>query len=129
MNLDSCSGCHLHPAVGDSSPPVNPQAAFTNKLGGTDTLPSFLSVNGPVRETRFVRNADGSPDGGVHALFTISRGLGRRLFFLHDGRASDLITAIRAHQSPGSEANGVIANFNRLRETDKQDLLNFLRSL
>jgi CxxC motif-containing protein (DUF1111 family) len=377
MNLDSCSGCHLHPAVGGSSPAVNPQAAFINKLGGTDTLPSFLSVNGPVRETRFVKNADGSPDGGVHALFTISGragaegcrlaqpdydtqlarnnivfriptptfgdgliesipdgaiianagtnaaeknslgvrgrpnftaagrtvtgqtnnngndgtiarfgwkaqnksllvfsgeaynvemgisnevfqterdettvcqfadvpndtthmnaatafegisdvekfaifmrllgapvpsttspggapsiangsnvfntvgcalchspsmktgnasitalrnqtvnlfsdllvhdmgmgladgvsqgeagprefrsaplwGVGQRLFFLHDGRASDLITAIRAHQSPGSEANGVIANFNRLRETDKQDLLNFLRSL
>jgi CxxC motif-containing protein (DUF1111 family) len=377
MNLDSCSGCHLHPAVGGSSPAVNPQAAFINKLGGTDTLPSFLSVNGPVRETRFVRNADGSPDGGVHALFTVSGragaegcklaqpdyetqlarnnivfriptptfgdgliesipdativanagrsaaeknslgvrgrpnftvagrtvtgqtnnngndgtiarfgwkaqnksllvfsgeaynvemgisnevfqterdetpacqfadvpndtthmnaatafegisdvekfaifmrllaapvpsttspggapsiangsnvfnatgcalchtpsmktgnaaiaalrnqtvnlfsdllvhdmgmgladgvsqgeagprefrsaplwGLGQRLFFLHDGRASDLITAIRAHQSPQSEANGVIANFNRLRESDKQDLLNFLRSL
>src|SRR3954465_7279352 len=25
MNLDSCSGCHLHPAIGGSSPSVNPQ--------------------------------------------------------------------------------------------------------
>jgi len=62
-------------------------------------------------------------------------GLGQRLFFLHDGRASDLLTAIRAHQSGGfftggaSEANAVIKNFNRLRENQKQDILNFLRSL
>ncbi len=56
-------------------------------------------------------------------------GVGQRLFFLHDGRASDLLTAIAAHASTGSEANGVIARFNRLSERQKQDLLNFLRSL
>src|SRR5208282_4409518 len=32
-------------------------------------------------------------------------GLGQRLFFLHDGRTSDLIQAIEAHSSTGSEAN------------------------
>src|SRR5215471_6656289 len=37
-----------------------------------NTVPSFITPNGPVREARFVRNADGSPDGGVHALFTIA---------------------------------------------------------
>jgi len=56
-------------------------------------------------------------------------GLGQRLFFLHDGRTSDLIAAIRAHRSTGSEANTVIGNFNNLSENQKQDLLNFLRSL
>jgi CxxC motif-containing protein (DUF1111 family) len=56
-------------------------------------------------------------------------GLGQRLFFLHDGRTSDLLQAIEAHASPGSEANAVIRNFNELTETQKQDLLNFLRSL
>jgi len=76
MNLDSCGGCHLQPAVGGSSPAVNPQASFINKLGGTDSLPSFINANGPVRETRFVRNADGTPDGGVHALFTITGRVG-----------------------------------------------------
>lgn len=72
MNLDSCAGCHIHPAVGGTSPAVNPQIAFASKIGGTDKIPPFLSLNGPVREARFVRNADGSPDGGVHALFTVS---------------------------------------------------------
>lgn len=56
-------------------------------------------------------------------------GLGQRLFFLHDGRTSDLVEAIAAHQSSDSEANEVIRNFNGLSEGQKQDLLNFLRSL
>jgi CxxC motif-containing protein (DUF1111 family) len=56
-------------------------------------------------------------------------GLGQRIFFLHDGRTSNLITAITQHSSSGSEANGVIANFNALSATNKQNLLNFLRSL
>jgi CxxC motif-containing protein (DUF1111 family) len=62
-------------------------------------------------------------------------GLGQRLFFLHDGRTSDLIEAIQAHKSGysyrfrASEANAVINNYNRLSEPEKQDLLNFLRSL
>lgn len=42
---------------------------------------------------------------------------------------SDLLAAIQAHQSGNSEASGVIGNFNKLSESDKQDLLNFLRSL
>jgi len=56
-------------------------------------------------------------------------GLGQRLFFLHDGRTSDLLQAIEDHASPGSEANAVVRNFNGLTESQKQDLLNFLRSL
>ena len=56
-------------------------------------------------------------------------GLGQRIFFLHDGRTSDLIATIKAHASSGSEANGVVSNFLGLSETQKQNLLNFLRSL
>ena len=56
-------------------------------------------------------------------------GLGQRVFFLHDGRTSDLLAAIQAHASTDSEANTVIRNFNALSTSDKQDILNFLRSL
>ena len=56
-------------------------------------------------------------------------GLGQRIFFLHDGRTSDLLDAIRQHASSGSEANGVIRNFSNLTPQQKQNLLNFLRSL
>jgi CxxC motif-containing protein (DUF1111 family) len=56
-------------------------------------------------------------------------GLGQRLFLLHDGRSKDLVEAINAHASDGSEANAVIANFRLLPAKARQDLLNFLRSL
>lgn len=60
-------------------------------------------------------------------------GVGQRLFFLHDGRANPtnggLLTAIEAHSSSGSEAQGVISLFNQLSNQQKQDLLNYLRSL
>ena len=72
MNLDRCGGCHLQPAIGGSSPAVNPQVAFATKNGGRDTVPSFIKADGPVREARLVRNADGTADGGVAALFTIT---------------------------------------------------------
>ena len=41
-------------------------------------------------------------------------GLGQRIFFLHDGRSSNLLETIRAHSSTGSEANNVIDDFNAL---------------
>lgn len=72
MNLDSCAGCHAQPGIGGSSPAVNPQVAFASKLGAVNKLPSFITANGPVREVRFIKNADGTPDGGVHDLFTIA---------------------------------------------------------
>jgi CxxC motif-containing protein (DUF1111 family) len=56
-------------------------------------------------------------------------GLGQRVYFLHDGRTSNLLTAIEAHRSSGSEANTVIQQFNNLSERQQQDILNFLRSL
>lgn len=56
-------------------------------------------------------------------------GLGQRVFFLHDGRASDLVVAIQAHKSSGSEANTVIQQFDNLGAAQQQDILNFLRSL
>ena len=72
MNLDGCGGCHSQPAIGGSSPPLNPQVAFATRLGARNILPTFIRADGPVREARFVKNADGSADGGVHALFTIA---------------------------------------------------------
>lgn len=72
-------------------------------------------------------------------------GIGQRLFFLHDGRASDLKTAIEDHCLPvpsgstlaASEACAVVTNFNNLppvtpagtNTKSQQDVLNFLRSL
>jgi CxxC motif-containing protein (DUF1111 family) len=72
FNLDSCSGCHFQPSVGGSSPATNPQVAVATAQGAKNAVPSFVTANGPVREARFVRNPNGTPDGGVHALFVIT---------------------------------------------------------
>jgi hypothetical protein len=78
-------------------------------------------------------------------------GIGQRIFFLHDGRTSDLLAAIQAHAAipgedeqgdhgaqesgnhrnnyPPSEATAVIRKFNGLSSSDKQSILDFLRSL
>src|SRR5262249_52327342 len=78
-------------------------------------------------------------------------GVGQRVFFMHDGRASDLLTAILDHVAPTptpktivfsaaaafdidntinkSQAQQVINNFRALSPADQQNLLNFLRAL
>ena len=69
MNLNSCQGCHVNPAVGGTSPATNnPQVSFYMQSLNhtTNKLPFFITPNGPVREARF------PSDGGVHDLFTIA---------------------------------------------------------
>ncbi len=62
-------------------------------------------------------------------------GIGQRIFFLHDGRTTDIVQAIEGHSCPGnsqypaSEANAVVAAFNALSAPNQQDLVNFLRIL
>jgi CxxC motif-containing protein (DUF1111 family) len=75
-------------------------------------------------------------------------GLGQRLFFLHDGRTDNLLVAINDHFSAShsrggdnpardsaaesyepSEANAVVRRFDALANSDKQAVLDFLRSL
>ena len=87
FNGNSCAQCHAQPAAGGTSPapfspqvPVaNPQVALANLDGATNSVPSFITPNGPVREARFIAvdptNPNSALDGGVHALFTIK---GRR---------------------------------------------------
>ena len=78
FNGNSCAMCHAQPATGGSSPgltskqnPVpNPQVALATLHGANNTVPSFITATGPVREARFVSTGTG-PDGGVHGLFTI----------------------------------------------------------
>jgi CxxC motif-containing protein (DUF1111 family) len=55
-------------------------------------------------------------------------GLGQCIL-LHDGRTTNLVQAILAHASNGSEASGVVQNFQNLSPSQQQDLFDFLRSL
>jgi CxxC motif-containing protein (DUF1111 family) len=56
-------------------------------------------------------------------------GVGQRIYFLHDGRTSNLVEAIRAHKSGGSEANTIIDRFNKLKTQEQQQIIDFLRAL
>lgn len=78
-NALSCAACHAHPAVGGSSPSVNPQVAAASAEGATNTIPSFVTSSGPVLEARFIYFTDGSgnpitsqPNGQVMPLYTIA---------------------------------------------------------
>ena len=84
FNGNSCAQCHLQPAIGGSSPGLaspqnpmpNPQVALATLDGAKNTLPSFITANGPVREARFIYLNSSNPsrglDGGVHDLYTIA---------------------------------------------------------
>lgn len=75
FNGNSCAQCHAQPQAGGSSPAMNPQVALAtlDRLPGRDQIvPPFVTLDGPVREARFIRNLDGSLDGGVHGLYTIA---------------------------------------------------------
>ncbi len=72
FNLDSCVGCHSQPAIGGTSPAVNPQVEVATAFGALNVVPSFITLDGPVREARFKHKPNGTRDGGVHALFVVS---------------------------------------------------------
>jgi CxxC motif-containing protein (DUF1111 family) len=128
FNSVGCALCH--------TPVLTTGRAVAN---GNEDTPSASYSNQPVRlfsdllvHHMGVRLADGITQGaaGPDEFRTAPLwGVGQRIFFLHDGRRSDLIEAIRDHASPGSEANQVVRNFQTLGAADQQDLINFLRSL
>jgi len=107
-----------------SGSPTVPSVALSNQ---TANLYSDLLVHhmGRNLEDGITQGGAGPDEFRTAPLW----GVGQRVFFLHDGRAKSLVDAIRAHRSPGSEANMVIDRFNRLREREQQDIINFLRSL
>jgi len=73
--------------------------------------------------------ADGIPQNGANGgewRTTPLWGLRHKRFFIHDGRTTDLAEAILLHGGQGSEASDA---FNKLPDSDKEDLLAFLRSL
>jgi CxxC motif-containing protein (DUF1111 family) len=103
---------------------TNPSAALSNQAVN---LFSDLLVHHMGRDL-----ADGITQGaaGPDEFRTAPLwGVGQRGFFLHDGRTSNLVEAIEAHKSRKSEATKVIDRFNKLHAREKQDIINFLRSL
>jgi CxxC motif-containing protein (DUF1111 family) len=98
FNGNSCAMCHAQPSIGGSSPGMaspeephpNPQIALARLDGADNSVPPFITTNGPVMVARFVHKPDGSRDGEVHGLFTIA---GRS-----DAKGCDLRQPDFAHQ-------------------------------
>jgi CxxC motif-containing protein (DUF1111 family) len=80
FNSNSCSSCHAQPAVGGTGAAVNPEFQFpSNGVAPGNTIPTFITANGPTREARFpfFFNANGqvnpnAPNGGVEDLYTVT---------------------------------------------------------
>ncbi len=72
FNMDSCGGCHANPAPGGSSPAVNPQVAVATKEGASNTVPFFITIDGPVRGAHVTRQTDTTPAGSGLDLYTIA---------------------------------------------------------
>ncbi|HKS25057.1 MAG TPA: di-heme oxidoredictase family protein [Thermoanaerobaculia bacterium] len=122
FNAIGCNTCHT-PSLTTS------RSAVTPSLGqATANLFSDLEIH--HMGTTLNDNVGQGDAGGDQFRTAPLWGLGQRIFFLHDGRTSNLINAILAHNSSGSEANTSSALFfNNLTTSQKQDVLNFLRSL
>ncbi len=117
-----CSLCHT-PAINSTQP-----SNITGSLGGA-SVAAFSDFEIHHMGTGLTDNVSQGGAGGDQFRTAPLWGVGQRIFFLHDGRTTNLLTAITAHRSSGSEANTVVANFNSLSASQKQDVLNFLRSL
>lgn len=79
FNSDNCNSCHVAPASGGTGALINPQFLFTGGIALGNTIPSFITQNGPTLVARFpfFFNPDGTvntnaPNGGVEALFTVT---------------------------------------------------------
>ena len=116
-----CATCHTLSLTTSAS-------SLTSSLGNaTANLLSDIEIH--HMGTGLADNVSQGGAGGDQFRTAPLWGLGQRIFFLHDGRTNNLLTAIQAHQSSGSEATQVEENFDSLSNNQKQDLLNFLRSL
>jgi CxxC motif-containing protein (DUF1111 family) len=123
-----CALCHTHSfttgkAIASGSA-TSPSAALSNQ---SVNVYSDLLVHhvGEGLADDITQGAAGPDDFRTAPLW----GVGQRVFFLHDGRTTDLVAAIEAHRSRGSEANMIIERFNGLGIKQQQDIVNFLRSL
>lgn len=106
---------------------------------GSSTVPSRALSNQPAHlwsDLLVHHMGDGLADGitqgaaGPDEFRTAPLwGVGQRVFFLHDGRTTDLVKAIKEHKSRGSEASRVIERYEQLPRKQQQDIVDFLRSL
>jgi CxxC motif-containing protein (DUF1111 family) len=117
-----CATCH-NPTVGNTQP-----SNITTSLSKV-AVNAFSDIEVHHMGTGLADNVSQGNAGGDQFRTAPLWGLGQRIFLLHDGRTTNLITAIQDHASHGSEATVVEEQFFDLNTTQQQEILDFLRSL
>ena len=117
-----CATCH-NPTVGTTQ--------VSNFTGSLSRAPvnAFSDIELHHMGSGLADNVSQGGAGGDQFRTAPLWGLGQRIFLLHDGRTTNLLSAIDAHEGNGSEANTVENNFDNLSTTQQQEILDFLRSL
>ena len=124
FNEIGCAKCHV-PDMRSGFSPIN---ALSNKdfHPYTDML---LHDMGPELADNFIEGEASGTEWRTTPLWGVGiahNATGGIPFYMHDGRTSDLIEAIRLH---GGEANAIKNIFMNLSETDKQNIIAFINSL
>ena len=117
-----CATCH------NPSPGTTQASSFVPALSNAP-VNAYSDIEIHHMGTGLADNVSQGGAGGDQFRSAPLWGVGQRIFFLHDGRTTNLLQAIEAHASSGSEANTVISNFNSLSVAQQQAILDFLRSL
>jgi CxxC motif-containing protein (DUF1111 family) len=117
-----CATCH------NPTPGTTQKSKITGSLGSAP-VDAYSDFEIHHMGTTLTDNVGQGGAGGDQFRTAPLWGLGQRIFLLHDGRTTSLLTAIEDHDSRGSEATTVEENFDNLKSSQQQDLLNFLRSL
>jgi CxxC motif-containing protein (DUF1111 family) len=126
FNNIGCSGCHI---VSQTTGNILQLDVTTNPTTSNITINTFSDYAVHSMGTGLADGVSQGTANGNQFRTAPLWGVGQRVFFLHDGRTNNLLTAIQQHASSGSEANEVIENFNMLSTTQQQNILNFLRDL
>ena len=123
FNAIGCATCH------NPTPGTTQASGFTLSLS-KQPVNAFSDLEIHNMGTGLADNVSQGSAGGGQFRTAPLWGLGQRIFLLHDGRTTNLITAIHDHASHGSEANTVVQEFfDDLSPTQQQEILDFLRSL
>ncbi|MCI0448843.1 MAG: thiol oxidoreductase [Chlorobi bacterium] len=124
FNEIGCNRCHV-PSMQTGYSPINALSykqvnLYSDMLlhdMGDELADNFIEGKANEREWRT------TPLWGLGIIHNATGGMP---FYMHDGRTSDLIEAIRLH---GGEAEAIKQAFMNLGETDRQNVIAFLKSL
>jgi CxxC motif-containing protein (DUF1111 family) len=126
-----CAGCH---AITTFHTPASPFPVDIGDGVETARVPANFAFNPYSDFLKHDMGTLGDQIGNAGDTVAVTRqmrtaplwGLRFRNHLLHDGRASDVATAVRAHDGQGAAARDA---FNRLSAADQHAVTQFVRSL